>query len=111
MSPGPYTLQDVLGVIVHAQDKHPCCSSSAAETGGNLKAGQVRHRNVQHNNVRLQFRRQGDRLRTAPRLTDDLYIRLTLENVTDTSADDHVVVRHQYPNGLGRHEPRDVAGT
>src|SRR6476620_6108654 len=102
-----HALQDVLRVVVHAEDEHSGRTGGATETGSHLETRLIRHGNIQHDYIRPEPGGEGQRFGATGCLADHLEVGLAFYDMSDSGPDDHVVVCDQDPDRFARHAPFD----
>ena len=105
---GLQRLEEVLLVVVHGEHQHPQRRAAAGELARGLKAGQARHRDVEHGEVDVVAQPLLDRLGAVARLGDHVEVGLGVEDHAQAAADDGVVVGEQ-DAGVERHGHADAA--
>ncbi|GIH25855.1 hypothetical protein Aph01nite_41650 [Acrocarpospora phusangensis] len=92
----PDRVVDVLVEVEHGEDEHSG-GGGGADLPGRLDTVLDRHAHVHQDHVRLQAPGLGDRLHAVGGLTDDLHVRLRVQNQAEPGPEEVLVVGDEHP--------------
>ena len=104
MCPRANRLEHVLRFVVHTQDEHARSRGGATNVADDFETRALRHRDVQHDDVRLDGSGQRYRFPSARGFAGDVEPVRRSEDVANAFTHDGVVIGHEDTDvGFGRH--------
>ena len=111
MRSSSHRFEDVLEVVVHAEDEDARLRRSLDDLRDRVQSRPIGHGDVEHQNVRPQLRARRNGIGHAPAFSNDRITRRDVEDHANALTHDGVIVNHHDSNGPAHETSSRSAGT